>query len=76
MNKIINKIRVLFARNNKKYIQINKDKCQNCGECNKVCPMHLKIYDGIENDPNADCIRCEMCVNVCKYGVLFVNKKF
>lgn len=42
----------------------NKDKCNNCGLCAKVCPM--KSIDFSKCDiVNGVCIKCQACVKIC-----------
>lgn len=54
-------------------IQINADKCTNCGMCRKVCPGNLLI----ENDGHQtvircleDCWGCTSCVKACKFEAI------
>jgi polyferredoxin len=41
---------------------VDKEKCIDCGKCQKVCPMQLPVNE-ILNNP--DCIKCARCVEVC-----------
>jgi polyferredoxin len=44
------------------------DKCNNCGACEKVCPMDIRITDYIKNGQrvlSTECIMCLQCENVC-----------
>lgn len=53
----------------KKYVlKAHKEKCVNCGICNKVCPMELPVKE-IVNHP--DCIKCKRCVEACPKKVLY-----
>lgn len=46
-------------------MDVNLDTCLECDECQKVCPMDIKMYE----DPNdSDCIRCLECAHACKTG--------
>ncbi len=47
----------------KKYqLKVDKDKCIECGICQKICPMQLPVNE-IMNKP--DCIKCARCVEEC-----------
>jgi ferredoxin-type protein NapH len=41
-------------------LRINKELCNKCGECEKICPVEIKkIY---ENPDASQCIRCLLCL--------------
>ncbi len=54
-------------------IQINADKCTNCGMCRKVCPgnllkendMHKTVIRCLE-----DCWGCTSCVKACRFEAI------
>ena len=48
-------------------LSVDKDKCIQCGACNKVCGMDVKIY---ENPNSLECIRCGKCKAVCPKGAI------
>ena len=48
------------------YPEVDKDKCRDCGMCQKVCPT-AAINDDFVGDPAA-CIQCMKCVRVCPVG--------
>ncbi|HUT82533.1 MAG TPA: nitroreductase family protein [Candidatus Bathyarchaeia archaeon] len=60
-----------------KVLEIDDDKCNNCGECEKVCPSklftklteknrHDKIYRlYFFDDPYDFCVKCGHCIAVC-----------
>jgi polyferredoxin len=57
----------------------NIDKCNDCGACDKICPMDIRITDYIKNGQrvlSTECIVCELCVNVCTRGALKSNWGF
>lgn len=44
------------------------ERCNDCGACEKVCPMDIRITDYIKNGQrvlSTECILCLQCVNVC-----------
>jgi len=58
-------------------MSIDKDKCIDCGKCERVCNMHIKVR---KDQNNAECIRCNDCKNNCptkaiNSGLKGVNKK-
>ena len=54
-------------------IKSDKEKCTNCGACDRVCPMDIKIssyaVDG-KRVLSTECIICQTCVNSCPKGAL------
>jgi len=47
--------------------------CTDCGACEKVCPMDIRIRDYIQNGKrvlSTECILCFECENVCTSGSL------
>jgi NAD-dependent dihydropyrimidine dehydrogenase PreA subunit len=48
-------------------IEVDKDKCEACGECVDVCPSGVfEISDGVSQPVNIDeCVECCSCVEVC-----------
>lgn len=52
----------------KKYqLKVDKEKCIDCGKCQKVCPMQLTVNE-IMDKP--DCIKCGRCVKACPKDAL------
>lgn len=51
-------------------IEIDKEKCDGCGECISVCPSDVyEIKNGKTEPVNLqDCIECCACVEVCPAG--------
>lgn len=43
-------------------LKVNQEKCVNCGECARVCPMNV---NPLENPNSAECIRCGKCAHGC-----------
>jgi len=55
------------------------DKCNDCGACDKICPMDIRITDYIKNGQrvlSTECILCDIYVNVCPKGALNLNWGF
>ena len=54
-------------------IQGDKEKCTQCGACNKVCPMDINIMAYVSNGErvlSTECIFCLTCTTVCPEGIL------
>lgn len=51
-------------------MHVDDEKCTECGECTKVCPMGLNP-DQTPNSP--ECIRCLKCLDICAYGAIEYN---
>jgi ferredoxin-type protein NapH len=43
-------------------LQVDKERCIDCGLCQKVCPMQLPVNEILEKP---DCIKCARCVEAC-----------
>jgi ferredoxin len=49
------------------------DKCNDCGACNKMCPMDIQVSKYVLSNQrvlSTECIFCFECVNVCTKGAL------
>lgn len=57
----------LFNRFSFFQMHLNTDKCVNCKECERVCPMAVEVTKDI-NGP--ECIRCGACKSVCPTGAI------
>lgn len=64
----------LFAKTALVRMILNKNKCNGCKKCSKVCPMHISIlnqkFESISN-----CIVCGRCKNVCPTGKIEYSLK-
>ncbi|MBN2348090.1 MAG: 4Fe-4S binding protein [Bacteroidales bacterium] len=47
-------------------IRIDKEKCNNCGTCSKICPtLSLSKTNIEETRPSITCTKCGKCIDVC-----------
>jgi len=54
-------------------IEGDKEKCTQCGVCNKACPMDINIMEYVNNGErvlSTECIFCLTCTTVCPEGIL------
>lgn len=52
-------------------IRNNKEKCNSCGKCKKVCPMNVDMTDNSRRRVNGtECILCFTCIDNCPKGAL------
>lgn len=54
-------------------LQIDKNKCVNCGLCVSVCKMGV---DPIKETNSGECIRCGDCVRQCRKGAINFKNSF
>jgi len=52
----------LFNRVSIYRLEVDEDKCVQCGTCQKTCQLEVKVYEK-PNDP--ECIRCGECIKAC-----------
>jgi ferredoxin len=55
------------------------EKCNDCGACNKMCPMDIHVSKYVLDKQrvlSTECILCFECVNVCAKGALDTSFKF
>ena len=48
-------------------LKVDKEKCNECGICYKICPMEIKIY---ESPRHFDCIKCFSCKSACPQNAI------
>ena len=58
-------------------VEVNKDKCNQCGDCVKVCPKNILLVEGdtIATQNTLECSLCEACVEVCEPGAITIDSK-
>ncbi|MFA5033091.1 MAG: 4Fe-4S binding protein [bacterium] len=57
-------------------LAVDKDKCIQCGMCEKVCPTDVKMYEAVDNPGVAntpECVRCFSCKSICPMNAIKVN---
>ncbi len=61
-----------FLGGKKNQLKIDKEKCIECGLCEKKCPMDLPIVSYKESGQmsDRDCLKCSECINVCPNNAL------
>ncbi len=52
------------------HLEVNKDRCVNCGKCAKICKMDV---DPVKTPNSAECIRCGECVAACPEKAIHIN---
>ncbi|MGI6256730.1 MAG: 4Fe-4S binding protein [Anaerovoracaceae bacterium] len=51
--------------------RIDKDKCTDCGACQKVCKLNIRVH----KKPNSmECIRCGDCKKACPAGAILTKR--
>lgn len=58
-------------------VEVDKKKCNQCGDCVDVCPKNILLVDGdtISTQNTLDCSLCEACVEVCEPGAITIDSK-
>jgi DNA-directed RNA polymerase subunit D len=58
-------------------VEVNKEKCTNCGDCVEVCPKNILLVEdeAISTQNTLDCSLCEACVEVCEPGAITIDSK-
>ena len=57
-------------------IRGDKEKCDNCGACVKMCPMDINIPEYLEKGKrvmSTECILCLTCINACPKEALEIG---
>jgi ferredoxin-type protein NapH len=55
------------------------EKCNDCGACDKMCPMDIRVSEYVLSEKrvlSTECILCFECVNVCAKGALHTSFGF
>ncbi|RDE16911.1 MAG: DNA-directed RNA polymerase subunit D [Candidatus Thorarchaeota archaeon] len=58
-------------------VEVNKEKCNQCGDCVRVCPKNILLIEGdtLATQNTLDCSLCEACVEVCEPGAITIDSK-
>jgi polyferredoxin len=59
-------------------IDARRDACDECGRCDRVCPMDIEISQYVKQGSrilSTECILCSTCVDVCPTDALFWSVK-
>jgi ferredoxin-type protein NapH len=48
-------------------LKVDREKCIECGKCQKVCPMQLPVNEILDKP---DCIKCGRCIEACPKDAL------
>ena len=52
--------------------EVDREKCNGCGDCQKVCKMDIPVW----KEPNSrECIRCGDCVRACRQRAICRNHR-
>jgi polyferredoxin len=54
------------------HLEADKSKCPNCKQCEKKCPMSLKVNSMVKNEKmkHDECILCGECIDNCSKGAI------
>ena len=57
-------------------INLDYDKCTNCGECTTVCPVEIfkRENDKTIVGPSDDCSYCQSCISVCAAEAITISE--
>lgn len=60
-------------------MEIDPEKCNDCGTCEKLCPMGIKLLDyksAGQRILSTECILCTTCLNVCPRSAIDLTTRF
>jgi ferredoxin-type protein NapH len=70
----------LLGRFSPTRIGFDKELCEHCGDCLKICPVEEVLQPSLASEAaqivSGDCTRCGRCVDVCKAGALGYNLRY
>lgn len=59
----------------KECINLDREKCIDCGACISVCPVDCLVMKNFELKVEEEkCILCEKCINTCPFKALSIKK--
>jgi ferredoxin len=85
--KLIEKM-IIPTYDNEKYVklglmEIDRDKCDSCGQCVLICPGKVLCIEGSGKDKkatmikaNPQCMSCNDCQAICKRGAIRVKQTY
>lgn len=59
-------------------VEIDRDKCEGCGECAENCPVSIMTMVDGKAEVTGDleeCLGCETCVSVCPSGAVTLQEQ-
>lgn len=60
-----------------KVVFLNTSTCINCGECIKICPMHIfALKDTVLPIDEINCIQCRLCADNCPTSSIYIHESF
>jgi ferredoxin-type protein NapH len=62
----------LFNRISIIRMEVERDRCTDCGSCAQVCPMHVDLLHDI-NSP--ECVRCLECIKACPEAAISLRAR-
>lgn len=60
-------------------IEIDREKCSECGVCEENCPMNIQLLEYMKQGKrvcSTECIACQQCVNSCPLEIIQYSKKY
>lgn len=60
-------------------MEIDADKCNECGICERSCPMNIRLLEYKAADQrilSTECVLCTTCANVCPQAAVSMTTKF
>lgn len=65
----------IIAEELKESINLNREKCIDCGACVSLCPVDALVMKNFEVTVEEEkCVLCGRCINSCPFGALSIKK--